>query len=240
MPLHTQVNNMSHENRNNRLTSRRELERLDSIRLFLDDGFARHSRLLVLRVDFNYQKDVPNNLDTVSRDREKLIRYLREPYNRQHKNAYIGLVWKLEYGKSRGYHLHTLIVLDGSRLQQDVTHATIIGEYWKQHITQGDGMYHSCNAEKEKYQHCGIGRIDRCDSQKRHYLLHDAASYLAEEDELMQKRILIESERMAAVGDIERASKIANSRCFGKSLLSVNRQDTPPRGRPRSGDTIRW
>lgn len=240
MPLHIQVNIMSHKNRNKHLNSRVARDRFASIRLFLDDCFARHSRLLVLRLDFSYRDDVHASLDTVSRDRDKLVRYLRKPYNHRHKNAYIGLLWKLEYGQSKGYHLHTLIVLNGSRLQQDVTYARIIGEHWKQHLTQGDGLYHNCNADKGKYEHCGIGMVEHRDPQKRHYLLHDAAAYLAKDDELIQEVLLRESERLADMGEGELARQVANTRCFGKSILSVNEQDTPRRGRPRSRDDIRW
>lgn len=230
---------MSDENRNQYLNSRVARDRFASIRLFLDDCFAMHSRLLVLRLDFGYRLNVFPDLDATISHRDKLVRYLREPYNQQHHDAYVGLLWKLEYGPDKGYHLHTLIVLDGSKVQQDVTHARIIGDHWEKEITHGDGLYYNCNADKDKYQRCGIGVVDHRDSEKRDYLLNDAASYLAKEDQLLQTMIQRESEYWSRLGHDEMASQIANTRCFGKSILSTNSQDIPRRGRPRSSEAIR-
>lgn len=231
---------MSHENRNNRLNSYNELRRFNSIHQFIDECFEIRSRLLVLRLDFGYRQDICPDLQTVIRQRDRLLRYLREPYDRQHQGAYIGMMWKLEYGQDKGYHLHTLIVLDGSKLLADYIHAKMIGDYWKQHLTQGDGLYYNCNADKGKYEHCGIGMVEHRDQQKRDYLLNHAASYLAKEDKLIEKMILRESERLTDMGEAELARQIANTRCFGKTPLPARRNDTPRRGRPRSIDPIRW
>lgn len=231
---------MSHENRNNRPSSYNELRRFNSICQFVDKCFEIRSRLLVLRLDFSYREDMCPDLQTVVRQRDRLLRYLREPYDQQYEGAYIGMMWKLEYGQDKGYHLHTLIVLDGSRLLADYMHAKLIGEYWKHYLTQGDGLYHNCNAEKKKYRYCGIGMVKHSDLVKRNYLLNYAASYLAKEDKLMQEMILMESKRMAAFGEVELARQIAKTRCFGKTPLPARREDVPCRGRPRSSDTIRW
>lgn len=214
--------------------TRREQERQQSIEQYIDKCFALHSRLLILRVDFGYRLNVFPDMDVTMRHRDKLVRYLRETYKQLHHNAYIGLLWKLEYGHDKGYHLHTLIVLDGSKVQQDVTHAMIIGDYWTDHITDGDGLYYNCNADKDKYRRCGIGMVNYWDQQKRDYLLNDAASYLAKDDQLLQEMIQRESDQLIRLGEHELARQAANARCFGKSPLSSRNDDRPLRRRPRS------
>lgn len=225
---------MCHENPNKHFNSRNERERFNSIREFINQCFALCSRPLILRLDFAYREYRCPDLKTVTRHRDKLLRYLRETYNHQHHDAYIGLIWKLEYGPDKGYHLHTLIVLDGSKVQQDVSLARIIGDYWIDHITEGKGLYYNCNAEKHKYPRCGIGMVDHWDSEKRDYLINNAASYLAKEDKLMQEMIQRESEHLFRLGQEELAKQAANTRCFGKSPLPARNDGHPLRGRPRS------
>ena len=224
---------MRQQNRNKHFDSRIERDRFNSIHLFIEDCFALHSRLLVLRLDFGYRLNVFADLDATIRHRDKLVRYLRDSYSKQHHDAYVGLIWKLEYGQDKGYHLHTLIVLDGSKVQQDVSHARIIGDYWEKEITHGDGLYYNCNADKDKYQRCGIGMVDHWDQQKRDYLLNDAASYLAKEDHLLQAMIQRESEHLSLLGEHELARQAANTRCFGKSPLPARNDGRLVRGRPR-------
>jgi len=128
----------------------------------IDQIFLRYSRVMVLRIDLGYRKaytakfaESPYQLlDEVTSHREKFLKRMRETVL---KECWISYAWKLEYGPDKSFHYHFLIFLDSSRVRQDVTIAKLIGEYWKDEVTQGEGVYFNCNAKKEQYTHRGIG-----------------------------------------------------------------------------------
>ena len=55
-----------------------------------------------------------------------------------------------------------------------------MGAFWLS-ITQGDGTYFNCNADKFRYEQCYLGQINYYDHQKREALLQ--ANYLTKADE---------------------------------------------------------
>lgn len=146
--------------------------------------FIHHARLLAIRIDLSYNRtinfrnDNSKALEQVKSNRKELLKYLRKKYNHE----LIGYIWKLEYGIERGYHYHVMIFLDGSRRQQDVTIAKVIGEHWSHNITSGDGIYYNCNADKGKYgESLGIGIVNHTDHRKISNLV-TAATYLTKVD----------------------------------------------------------
>jgi hypothetical protein len=150
---------------------------------YVDALFERYSRLLVLRVDLSYSKDHSKTTqDQAKRDREHLLQNARS--NNLFKEM-VGYVWKLEHGPEKGFHYHVMFFFDGSKAREDVTRATLIGRYWKENITRGQGLYFNCNAVKHKYKSCGIGMIDHADGEMREGLRR-AVVYLTKTDLYMK------------------------------------------------------
>jgi hypothetical protein len=125
----------------------------------------------------------------------------------------VGYCWKLEYGGEKGFHYHMIFFYDGSKVQQDTNIARMIGEYWMNVITQGKGLYYNCNADKGKYERCGIGTINHYDTELIENLKL-AAQYLAKPDDYLR----------------DNASNIEVDRTFGRGVM---REKTENRGRPR-------
>lgn len=188
---------------------------------YIDNLFLRYARLLVLRVDLDYRKniDVPfMNTNEVyeaywqaKEDREHLFRNMR---SNSLFDDMVGYIWKLEYGEKAGFHTHMVFFYDGSQVREDITIAKTIGDYWKNVITQGRGLAYNCNAKKEKYKHCGIGMINHYDIQLIEYLKNDVVSYLAKPDECISKFM----------------TDMGIGRAFGRGTL---KEKTETRGRPR-------
>jgi len=125
--------------------------------------FEAHSRMLVIRVDLTYKHDIQADRDTsdgigfenVYADKGQILKYLNKKYGK----TLLGYVWKIEFGWLKGFHNHVLVFLDAKHHMRDIDIAMAIGEYWKNEVTGGQGLYFNCNAAKGNYQHCGIGEV---------------------------------------------------------------------------------
>ena len=175
-----------------------------SLLRYIESLFEYRSRLLVLRMDFSYQKDAGGFFTTsddqridlifgaknkdllekwsieVREQRNQLIKKLKKKY----KKDLVGYVWKLEYGADKAFHYHMIFFLDESKHHQDIKIAESIGEMWKHEITNGKGIYWNCNAKKkhfEKRNRIATGKIKHDDQELRENL-NIMASYLTKPD----------------------------------------------------------
>jgi hypothetical protein len=159
-----------------------------SLTVYLDNLFKQHDRLLIIRLVLTYKiemyahvynEDQSNKMYyKIKSDRELLVKELLINPLLEHM---VGYVWKLEYTLKKGFHMHMLFLLDGSKVQQDVNIAEVIGEYWQTTIAKGDGRYYCYNADKDRYQNLGIGMIDNFDT-KRRAELEKVAGYFTKTD----------------------------------------------------------
>jgi len=185
---------------------------------YIDSLFSRYDRLLVLRVDFAYHmgNTITQPCEISSKYQEAKADFHHFLNNTKSNGLFkhlIGYVWKLEYGTEKGFHYHVLFFFNGAKIRKDENLAMLIGEYWKNNITQGRGLYYNCNANKHQYSQLGIGLIKYSDSALR-VGLYKTASYLVKVDHYA--RLLSPD----------------NSRTFGRSEIVKPKQDG--RGRPRT------
>ncbi len=152
----------------------------DYINTLLDEDH--YSRILVVRVDLTYIKDVKQlvTIDLAKAHREKLLD------NRRHKkilNDMIGYAWGLEYGVEKGgYHHHFFFFFDGKKHQEGITIGDAIGRYWCDVITKKTGHYFNCNKQQHKYAYPGIGVINHFDTELRKNLIDVAAPYITKKE----------------------------------------------------------
>ena len=149
---------------------------------YVDHLFEHYSRLLVVRVDLSYQKDIIRNktISTAMTRAHRKCLFKRIHVHPLFENC-LGYLWKLEYGQRKGFHYHTCFFFDGSKVRGDVMLARRIGEFWKNEITEGKGLYFNCNAIANNYAHSGIGDIHYTDGTKRS-ALQKAITYLTKAD----------------------------------------------------------
>lgn len=181
---------------------------------YVDNLFEHHARLLVIRVDLSYQKDMVRN-KTISADLVRLHR--RRLFKRVQSLPFfkhcLGYIWKLEYGRYKGFHYHMCFFFDGSKVRGDVTLSRRIGESWKNEVTDGQGLYFNCNAIASTYNQSGIGDIHYTDQTKR-AILQKAIGYIAKVDTAV------------------RLSLPKGARTFGRGEFILRKDEI--RGRPRS------
>lgn len=130
---------------------------------FIKALFDAHSRIIVLRIDFEYHKEIAKTvtLSEALDDLDHLVANMRSNTMFDHM---LGYIFKVEYGVDRGIHIHSILFFNGAVRSgaKHIAHAMQIGEYWKNKITQGRGTYWNVNAKIDEYLQkgiCGIGLI---------------------------------------------------------------------------------
>ena len=180
--------------------------------------FEKCARLLVIRVDFGFHSAKPllSHTTTLNEAQKYFSRFLN---NKRGKKLYanvVGYIWRLEYGKEKGYHYHLIFFFDGSKAHKDEYLASKIGEDWIR-VTDGKGIYHNCNAHKQKYKRLGIGMISHDDREKRQNLLNVLAYMHKQEQTLREKHL-------------------SKTHCWGRGTLPKARRNGA--GRPRRSQVV--
>lgn len=164
------------------IPSKHDAKMRKSVTRYINDLHDEYSKLLTIRVDLGYRKEHAEALELadIKRDIKRLCDNRRSNSIFKHQ---VGYVCKFEHTPEKGPHAHALILFDGQQIQKDSYRADAVGEYWGEHITEGKGVYHNCNRDKEKYQHCGIGMIEHSDVEKRRNLLDHVVPYMLKSDQ---------------------------------------------------------
>lgn len=155
-----------------------------SMEAYIFHLFNLYSRLLVVRLDIGYRKgsNGQNTPTTIKTDLSRLFN------NSRHNNLFqtmIGYIWRIEFGKNKGFHAHLLLFFDGSKSREDITLGDAIGAYWRNSTLNKEGTYWNCNRQKNGYKALGIGMISYNDEEKRQNLLK-ALTYLTKADRYMR------------------------------------------------------
>ncbi len=172
---------------------RRSTSNYISLRRYIDYLFTRYARLLVLRVDLEYQSG-----NVIHSEQDRLIKYQEASNDRKHLfnnmdsnkrfEHLLGAAWTLEYGVETGFHYHLLLIYNGSEVRKDETLAYWVGKYWSRNITEGQGRDFNCNAKKDEYDVLGIGMINHYDTKLRAGL-YKTIGYLTKINHLAQMLI---------------------------------------------------
>jgi hypothetical protein len=159
------------------------------------------SRLLAIRVDFGFaiHPQLHPHEITLAEAQAYLDRFLNNRRGRALFNHLVGYVWKLEYGRLKGYHFHLCFLFDGAQVENHSYIAMKIGEYWRE-LTDGRGTYHSCHTNKRPYSRSGIGMIEHDDFEKRSNLLY-ALSYFFKKEQYVKVK-LTEKARVCGRGEM--------------------------------------
>lgn len=158
---------------------------------YIDALYEHHARLLVIRVDFGYQKRLLSdpyfelNPITVLKDKDRMIRFAKRLLG----DALVGYAWKLEHGVLKSYHFHMVFFINGRDKRNDFNIGKQLGEYWLSTLTQDQGTTYNCNAKKESYSHLAIGMVHYADKTMRENLDDYVVSYLTKNDDSMRLKI---------------------------------------------------
>ncbi len=169
------------------------------------------ARLLVLRVDFGYQKDYAAS---VSPEELKvdLKQFLDSRRSSPVLKTLVGYIRRLEYGDDKKLHLHMVFFLNGSESQNDAWLADEYGKQWQKCCASGKGLYFNCNRKKSAYKYLGVGMIEYHNYEKRSNFIAHVLSYLAKKDQYLISKVT-KKMRCLAHGEI---SNLSNANLLGR------------------------
>ncbi|MDP9882403.1 hypothetical protein J2W26_006741 [Variovorax boronicumulans] len=153
---------------------------------FIDDAFSIYAKLLVVRLDLGFKKDIRGNLslEDVRGYFKKFLNLKRRKGSKDVFEHSIGYIRKLEHKSRKGHHYHLMMFFNGQHVKDDYDYASELGKFWVETVTEGKGVFHNCNANKFGYRRCGTGLIGHMETTKRAVLTKLAMGYLAKSDEL--------------------------------------------------------
>ncbi|AYA69808.1 inovirus Gp2 family protein [Acinetobacter sp. WCHA55] len=143
-----------------------EKDNTDSLKEYVEQIFNHHTKVLIVRVDLGYLNDSKEQITV-----EQFYRHFEVMRNRlSNQDTFFsnlhGYSWAIEQGRERGYHVHLLLMYDGTKVQNGSYYAQRVGEKWQQ-ITQGYGSYFNLHSKdyinKLRMAGCdiGIGMVSR-------------------------------------------------------------------------------
>lgn len=98
----------------------------------------------------------------------------------------VGYVWRIEFGREAGYHLHIMFFFDGKEVQKHEYLAQKIGEYWREVITKRRSYFECCNRKKSKYGGTwALGTINHWEVARRNNL-KTAMLYFCKTNQIVQ------------------------------------------------------
>ena len=159
---------------------------------YVDALFEKYARLLVLRIDLFYCKDLTESktLHDMQQDVDHLFKNTR--HNLIFKEM-VGYMSKIEFGIDKGIHCHLIFFLDGSKRNYSSTvyFAQQIGDYWNTTITQGQGAYWNVNINESDYRKkgaLGIGAINHNDTDLRTNLNERVIKYFCKTEQFIRPK----------------------------------------------------
>lgn len=158
---------------------------------YINRHFYWKSSLLVVRVDLRYTQDFADSvtLERVQRDRDRLLADRRNFPALFH--GLLGYMWCLEIGEFRtGYHIHLLLIYDGTIRTSSANVVDQIDPVWKLQITKGEGEIFSPNLQEKQFAAngtLGIGLIHRSDERLRVNLIERVIGYIVKKSSHFQE-----------------------------------------------------
>ena len=152
-----------------------------SIINLIDGLFTRYSKVMVVRVDLSYRKDI---IGEISPDFIKFQISNMLTNNSRHNAIFEHLItyaWCLEYGTERQWHAHLFLFFNGQKVREDIVYSLEVCKYWVGVITQGAGTGFSCNEKQGEYLINGIGMVNRNDTDKIQ-ALKEVTKYICKQD----------------------------------------------------------
>lgn len=140
-------------------------ENFASARDFICHMAAKHSRLLIIRIDLYYRPY--HNAGIANREIRSFLRWIRgRACKRSLLPSYLGFIIKRENGIVRGMHWHLMVICDGNLQRNSGYLAGMLGEAWAKRSGQGRGSYYNCYADREKYEFDGLDMLNLDDFEK--------------------------------------------------------------------------
>jgi hypothetical protein len=160
--------------------ARNERENLRSCCEYIASTFAKHSKLLIMRVDLYFLPENKKWANTLQASRcvKGFLRALRENRIVPDVKAWI---CRRENGFRRGIHLHLFVAIDGHKHCEASTFSEIIGEAWVKRFSNGHGSYFNCYIRRKDFKFNGLGLV-HISNRAKLMGIREAIKYITKSD----------------------------------------------------------
>lgn len=100
---------------------------------------------------------------TIDRAWNDVQDFIQELDNHRDYHHLAGHVWSMEQCRGDGFHVRVALLFNGSRSVEGIDQGNVIGDLWKQHVTQGRGRYSICSLTHDRPDGPVIGTVRRDD-----------------------------------------------------------------------------
>lgn len=155
-----------------------------------------HKEILLVRLDWSpIKKDplVPVEkishdeflavFDEVSKSRKMMVKHLRKTF----KKELLFYAWKIEWGRLKGFHIHWIIGVNGTKYQDRINIPFHIAKSWDETLFDNKSHTHNINALPTR-EAIGLKVVHYADPNSAYYFGHHA-DYLSKVDYTMRLRI---------------------------------------------------
>ena len=172
-----------------------------SLRRFIQAMFRGRAKILVIRVDLGYHAEAVDDSVAWEPPTDLQVKEHLQQWLRHVRSVVPGkprIVWKLEWGAVKGFHVHAMILCRGDEVREGISWGEIVGEAWKE-ITSRAGTYWNCNANFKDFMMkgiCGIGPIHANDHKSRLNLCYRVVGYLCKTDQYFKPKCALPIKRI--------------------------------------------
>ncbi len=176
-----------------RLFKQQEEENQDRFLAYMQRILNDHYKVLIVRIDLGYLKASMSNITVQDfYNHIESMRHLLKDKNGCFKHL-LGYGLALEQGSSKGYHVHLMLLYNGSERCQDWYLANEVIQKW-QEITQNMGYGINSHTPEKKKQYAdrgllGVGMIHRNQPLEIQNALN-VARYLTQPEKFMQRMLV--------------------------------------------------
>ncbi len=151
-------------------------------RQYLQTLLEQYRRLLIVRVDLGYQQGNPSAHDYTAFC-ETFDRFKRRFLLSTEIHGRVGYLWKMEYGLTKGFHVHLLLAYDGDVRLGYYFIANQVGKLWRNVVEEG-GVFYNCNTVQHTrhYPVRCVGLVEHKDDKVVEALLNRLIPYLVKTD----------------------------------------------------------
>ncbi|MFM0526418.1 inovirus-type Gp2 protein [Paraburkholderia strydomiana] len=163
-------------------------QRLRAMMRYVRWCFRKRRRIFVIRMDLYYRTEFAGKVSIEQAKEHHALFVNRLRALKDVQTDLVGGIWKLEWTERKGHHVHWVLMLDGSLVQDAWKWSDLIDEQWRSAVPLDGGYSHCGNRDQHKKVGTGMIHIDN-EPEKFEIFEKEVIGYLAKKDQALCLKI---------------------------------------------------